>query len=147
TYTIASQLLHDLQHPLSRHAHPSQFYLIANADVQQYLTELYGYEPSRHWTWLGCTFPPAEIKARLDVLPANVRPSRTNRKALVAFCERCQRDEARRKEEEAYAKREGERMKGEIEALGRIWRDRVDRTPFGVYKVIQTDGAAIGWYE
>ncbi|KAL8713082.1 MAG: hypothetical protein Q9225_006838, partial [Loekoesia sp. 1 TL-2023] len=116
TYTLVLSLL------LTQHYH-TLLYHIQAADVQQFLTELYGYEPFLHWTWIGCTFPPAEIKRQMSYLPTSspfpsfpsssshsspkgkdnkendkISISRSQRSALYDFVKKTHAEETQRKE-------------------------------------------------
>ncbi|KAL8893426.1 MAG: hypothetical protein Q9192_005284, partial [Flavoplaca navasiana] len=82
TYTLAASLLHNL--------HPITLAHITAADTQQFLTELYGFEPSLHWTWIALTFPSKDI---LSALSSSSTVPRSTRKSLQSFIKQQQSDE------------------------------------------------------
>ncbi|KAL9609691.1 MAG: hypothetical protein Q9167_005574, partial [Letrouitia subvulpina] len=62
---------------LLRLAYPSKFSHLLPLDTNQFLTEVYGSDPSstyHHWDWIGCTFPPELVKRALDTLNKAASP-------------------------------------------------------------------------
>ncbi|KAL9003188.1 MAG: hypothetical protein Q9188_003930 [Gyalolechia gomerana] len=116
---------------------------LQTADIQQLLTELYGYEPSLHWTWIGCTFSPADVKRHLSSLSSSVhhKLGYGQKRALVEFVKKTHVEEGQRKERylreqgvaamEAYIEGERRRKEGEITDLERIVGERVRRARGG----------------
>ncbi|KAL8703534.1 MAG: hypothetical protein Q9201_003291 [Fulgogasparrea decipioides] len=142
---------------LERH-HPSRLCHISAPDIQQFLTELYGCEPSLHWTWIGCTFSPTDVKYALENLPKDYKdkPARSQRKALIEFVKNTQAEEVERKgrllgsqtedARNAYLEGEKKRKEQEIGDLERIMWVRLKKEPV-VAKVVYTDGHPIVYYE
>ncbi|KAL8759912.1 MAG: hypothetical protein Q9184_003472 [Pyrenodesmia sp. 2 TL-2023] len=133
TYALVRTLLLSCQHPSLRSLHPSSdFHQLKPIDVQQLLTEIYGFEPSLHWTWIGCTFPPSSVDRALSSAEHNLPHSQ--RRALVGFCAKTRADEKARRERilteqggdgaDAYAEGEKKRRRAEIEGLERCMRFR-----------------------
>ncbi|KAL8930628.1 MAG: hypothetical protein Q9208_000499 [Pyrenodesmia sp. 3 TL-2023] len=133
TYTLIRALLLSCQHPSLRSLHPSSdFHQLEPIDVQQLLTEIYGFEPSLHWTWIGCTFPASAVDRGLRSLEQKKLP-RSQRRALVEFCTKTQADEKARMQRilteqgrdgaDAYAD-EKKRRRAEIDSLERCMRLR-----------------------
>ncbi|KAL8691127.1 MAG: hypothetical protein Q9218_003579 [Villophora microphyllina] len=138
--------------------HPSSLDRISPADVQQFLTELYGYEASLHWTWIGCTFHPDSVKRAFERLPKDHRdiPGRSQRKALIEFVQKTQSDEQERKGRyynkqgwdagNMYVEGEKRRKGQEIQDLEKIMWLRLNKEPTYL-KVVQTDGYPVVWYD
>ncbi|KAI4282622.1 MAG: hypothetical protein L6R38_002814 [Xanthoria sp. 2 TBL-2021] len=144
TYTIAASILHQI-HTLTL---PS----ITAADTQQFLTELYGYEPSLHWTWISLTFPSKEI---FHALSSQSLPRHT-RKSLQSFVKQQQSDEIERKGRyystqgwdagKAYVEGGHKRVESEVAKLERIMLARREKLPIKV-RYIWTEGHPIVYYE
>ncbi|KAI4189466.1 MAG: hypothetical protein LQ346_005110 [Caloplaca aetnensis] len=136
TYALICTLLLSSQHPSLRSLPPSsEFHHLKPIDVQQVLTEIYGFEPSLHWTWIGCTFAPASVERALgSSSSAEHKLQRPQRKALTDFCKKTQADESARKQRilreqggdaaDAYTEGEKKRRRAEMEGLERCARFR-----------------------
>ncbi|KAL8864849.1 MAG: hypothetical protein Q9198_009609 [Flavoplaca austrocitrina] len=145
TYTLAASLLHNV--------HPITLAHITAADTQQFLTKLYGYEPSLHWTWIALTFPSKDI---LSVLSSSSAVPRSTRKSLQSFIKQQQSDELERKGRyyssqgwdagNAYKEGEERRVESEVGKLERIMEMRREKLPL-VVRYIYTNGHPIVWRE
>ncbi|KAL8736036.1 MAG: hypothetical protein Q9166_000598 [cf. Caloplaca sp. 2 TL-2023] len=146
TYAISASIL--------LHLHPDRLISITAADTQQFLTELYGTEPSLHWTWIGCTFPPKDILRALEQHEPSI--PRSQRKALYGFAKKQQAEELERKgryyEQQgwaagnAYVEGEKRRKQGELKDLEEIMLRRREKLPL-VAKHIYTEGHPVVYYE
>ncbi|KAL8785082.1 MAG: hypothetical protein Q9213_003587 [Squamulea squamosa] len=146
TYSISASILLRL--------HPTTLASLTAADTQQFLTELYGSEPSPHWDWIACTFPLSSIDHALS----HHTPSlpRSQRKALHDFCKRQQVEELERKGRcharhgqdagNAYTEGEQRRREAEVRDLEKIMLERREKLPLKV-RYIWTEGHPIVYYE
>ncbi|KAL8908964.1 MAG: hypothetical protein Q9207_000540 [Kuettlingeria erythrocarpa] len=136
TYALICTLFLSSCHPALRSLpSSSEFHHLKPIDVQQLLTEIYGFEPSLHWTWIGCTFAPASVERALgSSSSAEHKLQRSQPKALTDFCKKTQADESARKERilreqggdavDAYRAGEKRRRRAEMEGLERCIRCR-----------------------
>ncbi|KAL9603054.1 MAG: hypothetical protein Q9219_001418 [cf. Caloplaca sp. 3 TL-2023] len=147
TYWLASILLHN--------RHPDLFEYLREADAQQYLTEIYGCEPSLHWTWIACSFPPDKIKRQISYLSSGGEHGMgfLQRRRLIAFVKRAYEEEGRRRERgqkelggEEFAEVERVRKEKEVEALEGIMKERIRKTPVHGW-AIPTELGAIGFVD
>ncbi|KAL8770870.1 MAG: hypothetical protein Q9209_003521 [Squamulea sp. 1 TL-2023] len=146
TYAISASIL--------LRAHTTTLESVTSADTQQFLTELYGCEPSLHWVWIACSFPLSSIDHALS----HHTPSlpRSQRKALHDFCKQQQAEESERKKRyherqgrdagNAYAEGEKKRKEGEVKDLEKIMLERREKLPLKV-RYIWTEGHPFVYYE
>ncbi|KAL8648744.1 MAG: hypothetical protein Q9226_005867 [Calogaya cf. arnoldii] len=148
TYALCASILHGL--------HPITLAHITAADAQQFLTELYSYDPALHWTWISLSFPLKDILHALSSSPHKDTIPRATRKSLQSFIKKQQSDEMERTGRcystsgwdagDAYKEGMKKRMESEVEKLERIMQTRREKLPVKV-RYIYTDGHPIVYYE
>ncbi|KAL8680372.1 MAG: hypothetical protein Q9186_003401 [Xanthomendoza sp. 1 TL-2023] len=148
TYGLTASILRDL--------HPDALRYLTPADTQQFLTDLYGSEPSLHWTWIGISFPPKTVRTQLEQESLFDPMPRAQRNALYDFCKQQQSEEEERKGRyfekqgsdagNAYVDGEKKRKAGEVVTLRGILGRRRERLPVVVRDTFR-GGETVVWYE
>ncbi|KAL8951434.1 MAG: hypothetical protein Q9222_002595 [Ikaeria aurantiellina] len=129
-------------------------------DIRLFLTEVYGYDHARYWTFLSLTFPLENIdwalcQSHLLPQPEEEKISDPQRRALMDFVEKTQKRDREAKKKmlkeqpkdvaEAYVKREARRKRDDKEGLLRIVVARLNTLPL-VTTCIATQGSPIPEY-
>ncbi|KAL9000315.1 MAG: hypothetical protein Q9169_001032 [Polycauliona sp. 2 TL-2023] len=131
TYAIAAYLL--------SHAYTKPLRYIKAADTQQFLTEVYGCDPSLHWTWISLAFRSKDIKHAISSSPHKQGIPWRTRRSLKSFIKQQQSDELERKGRyhssqgqdagEAYEAGSKDRMAEEVDKMKGIMDARRKQLP------------------